>query len=249
MERVEYHRMAMLETTMWWYRALHMMMLERLSAAGLAPGSRLLDAGCGTGGFLARLAGQRPALQLSGLEYDAEAAGLARGKLGQDPAGGAIEVGSVNAMPYADAGFDAVVSADVLCHAGVDPAAALAEFRRCLRPGGLLLLNLPAYQWMASAHDAHVHNARRYTAGQARAMVAAAGFIEVRAGYWNSLLFPLMLLHRLSVGNQQNGSDVRPFPAWQDRLFFTVTAIERQLARIGLRLPFGGSVWVQARKA
>jgi SAM-dependent methyltransferase len=246
MERAEYHRMAMLETTMWWYRALHMGLMDRLSDAGLAPGARLLDAGCGTGGFLAGLASRRPDLRLDGLEYDAEAAGLARDKIGP---GLAVAVGSVNALPYADASFDAVVSADVLCHAGVDQAVALAEFRRCLRPGGLLMLNLPAYQWMASAHDVHVHNARRYTAGQAWALTAAAGFAEVRAGYWNSLLFPLMLLHRLSAGEQQDGSDVRPFPAWQDRLFFTVTAVERRLARIGLRLPFGGSVWVQARKA
>ena len=246
MERVEYHRMAVLEATMWWYRALHAHLLGRLA---LPPGACLLDAGCGTGGLLARLAALRPDLDLQGLEYDAEAAALARAKLppGRDP--DKLQVGSVNTMPYGSGQFDAIVSADVLCHAAVDEAAALTEFHRCLRPGGILLLNLPAYQWMASAHDVHVHNKRRYTFGLARNRVAAAGFMAITGGYWNSLLFPLMLLHRLTVGKSGGeGSDVKPFPAWQDRLFYTVTAVERQLADIGLRLPFGGSVWIKAKK-
>lgn len=240
--------MAMLEATMWWYRALHSQLLGRIDRLAVPPGVRLLDAGCGTGGLLARLAAMRPDLDLHGLEYDAEAAALARGKLsGRRPEN--VRTGSVNAMPYSDGYFDLIVSADVLCHAAVDEAAALAEFRRCLRPSGTLLLNLPAYQWMASAHDVHVHNKRRYTFGLARDRVAAAGFTAVTGGYWNSLLFPLMLLHRLAAGKAGGeGSDVKPFPAWQDHLFYTVTAVERQLAGIGLRLPFGGSVWIEAKK-
>lgn len=248
MERVEYHRMAILEDTMWWYRALHAGLIDRLGPAGatggLAARSRLLDAGCGTGGLLARLKTARPDLIFAGLEFDPEAAAIAAAKTGLP-----VLAGSVNALPYADGAFDAVVSADVLCHAGVDPAAALAEFRRCLKPGGLLLLNLPAYQWMASAHDRHVHNVRRYTAGQARRLLIGAGFGRVACGYWNSLLFPLMLLHRLTAGRNEAGSDVRPFPAWQESLFTAVTDAERRLARLGLALPFGGSVWVEARKS
>jgi SAM-dependent methyltransferase len=248
MERVEYHRMAALEDTMWWYRALHAGLIDRLgpagAAGGLRPGGRLLDAGCGTGGFLARLKSARPDLDLAGLEFDAEAAAIAAAKTGLP-----VEAGSVNALPYPAESFDAVVSADVLCHGGVDQDAALAEFRRCLRPGGLLLLNLPAYQWMASAHDRHVHNVRRYTAGQACRLLAGAGFAPVVCGYWNSLLFPLMLLHRLTAGRDEAGSDVRPFPAWQESLFTAITTAERRLARLGLRLPFGGSVWVEARKS
>jgi len=243
MERAEYHRMAALEDTMWWYRALHAGLIARLDRPPLPAAATVLDAGCGTGGLLARLAAARPDLALAGLEYDAEAAGVARAKTGLP-----VTTGSVNALPYPAASFAGIVSADVLCHAGVDMAAALSEFHRCLRPGGRLLLNLPAYQWMASAHDSHVHNVRRYTAGAAHRMVAAAGFAAVTAGYWNSLLFPLMLVHRLLPGRAQGGSDVRPFPGWQDRLFFSVTAVERRLFGQGRGLPFGGSVWVWASK-
>ena len=76
--------------------------------------------------------------------------------------------GSVNAMPFADRSFDAAIAADVLCHAAVDPATALIEIRRVLRPGGRLVVNMPAYAWLMSAHDRRVHNARRQTAGELR---------------------------------------------------------------------------------
>ena len=228
---------------MWWYRALHAGLIARLGRAALPAGATILDAGCGTGGLLARLAAARPDLALAGLEFDAEAAEVAQAKTRLP-----ITTGSVNAMPYRTGSFAGIVSADVLCHAGVDEAAALSEFHRCLRPGGLLLLNLPAYQWMTSAHDVHVHNARRYTAGQAHRMVAAAGFTAIATGYWNSLLFPLMLVHRLLPGKEQGGSDVRPFPAWQNQLFFSVTTVERRLFGPARGLPFGGSVWVWASK-
>ena len=243
MERGEYRRMAALEGTMWWYRALHAGLCQRLAALELPPGARLLDAGCGTGGLLRSVRRALPALLLYGVEYDPEAAAFAAARSDAE-----VTVGSLNALPYRDASFDAVVSADVLCHAKVDQASAQAELRRCLKPGGRLLLNLPAYGWMASAHDAHVHNARRYTAAGARALLRSAGFTVEAAGYWNSLLFPLMALHRLTVGRAKTASDVQAFPLPIDRLFFGVTAVERRLARWGLGLPFGGSVWLRARK-
>jgi SAM-dependent methyltransferase len=136
-----------------------------------------------------------------------------------------------------------VVSADVLCHQAVDVAAALAEVHRVLRPGGRLVLNLPAFRWLLSGHDRRVHNARRYTAGEVRALLVAHGFQAMRLRYWNSLLLPLMILRRKGPrrGAVDGGdvSDVAPFPPWQDAILFAATEIERRLA---LRPPAGGSV-------
>ncbi len=244
MDQDEYDRMAAVEETLWWYRALHRIQQQRLAALRLAPASHILDAGCGTGGLLRFLRQQMPELVFHGLEFNTEAARMAQAK-----AGLAVTEGSVNAMPFGDAAFDAIVSDDVLCHAGVDEAAALAEFRRCLKPGGRLLLNLPAYAWMNSPHDIHVHNARRYTKRQAVERLARAGFVIEAAGYWNSLLFPLMLLHRMSVGKMQTASDVRPLAPWLNTALFSIVRQEEWLNRCGLGLPFGGSVWLQAKRS
>jgi SAM-dependent methyltransferase len=203
---------------------------------------RVLDAGCGTGGLLAVLRGL-PGVELFGLEYDAVAAPRAAAK-----SGAAVARGSINALPFADASFDAVLSADVLCHAAVDPPTALAELHRVLRPGGLLVLNMPSYQWLLSAHDHRVHNTRRTTAGALRRDLAAAGFARVRARYWNGLLLPLMVVQRKVLARNKGGetvSDVAAFPPLVDATFHALTELER---RLRLPMPAGGSVLAIAER-
>jgi SAM-dependent methyltransferase len=236
LEHDEYLRMAAVEDRMWWYRALHALLLRALPAT---PGP-VLDAGCGTGGFLRRLAEARPATARLGVEVMPPAARIAQARSATP-----ICVGSVNGLPVCDASAGAVVSADVLCHAQVDQHAALAEFRRVLAPGGVLVLNLPAFRWMFSAHDRAVHTARRYTRAEVAALLAGAGFRVVRVRYWNSLLFPLMVLQRLVLARNAAVSDVRLYPAPIEAMFRAITAIERGL---NLSLPFGGSVLAVAQK-
>jgi SAM-dependent methyltransferase len=224
------------EGGMWWYRALH----ARLVAALADTRGRVLDAGCGTGGLLAALARHRPDLSRFGVEWDQGAAARARQK-----SAAAVTRGSVNALPFADAGFDAAVSADVLCHEAVDPAAALAELHRVLRPAGRLVVNMPAYQWLLSAHDRRVHNVRRLTAGATADLLRQAGFVQVRARYWNGLLLPLMITQRKILARGDAMSDVAPFPPWLDAMLHGVTELER---RLPLPLPVGGSVLAIAEK-
>lgn len=236
MDADEYTLMDEAEDAMWWYRALH----ARLVAA-LAPVSgRVLDAGCGTGGLLAALARARPALRLTGVEWAAPAASRAAEKSACP-----IARGSVNALPFADASFDAVVSADVLCHAAVHPPQALADMRRVLRPGGMLLLNMPAYDWLASAHDRRVHNARRVTPPVLRQWLDSAGFAAIRTHFWNGLLLPLMIVQRKILARGDAASDVARFPPWLDATLLGITRLECHLP---LHLPFGGSVIATARR-
>ena len=236
MEPAEYTLMDKAEDAMWWYRALHVRLIDALSGVSGA----VLDAGCGTGGFLAVLGQRRPDLRRTGLEFNAGAAWRAAAKSGAD-----IVRGSVNALPFADAGFDAVVSADVLCHEAVDPSSALAELLRVLRPGGRLVVNMPAYAWLASAHDRQVHNARRLTAGATAAMLAQAGFTRIRAHYWNGLLLPLMIMQRKLLARGDSASDVAAFPPWLDAILHGMTDLER---RLPWTPPAGGSVLAVAER-
>ena len=236
MERREYTLMDAAEGRMWWYRALH----DRLADALVGVRGRVLDAGCGTGGMLVALGMSQPALELVGLEWDGDAARRAREK-----SGAAIVCGNVNALPFCHASFDAVIVADVLCHRAVEPMTTLAELHRVLRPGGRLVVNMPAYAWLLSVHDRKVHNARRWTArGMRDCLAALLDSLEVRTRYWNGLLLPLMVLQRkLLARGDDAASDVAPFSPWLDATLHAITVIER---RLPFPLPAGGSVLATA---
>jgi len=236
MEAEEYRLMDEVEAGLWWYRALHRRLVDLLAPVR----GRVLDAGCGTGGLLTRLRTARPDLDLVGCEWDGWAAARAAGK-----AGVPVARGSVTHLPFADGCMDALVLADVLCHQSVDPVAALAEARRVLRPGGRLVVNMPAFMWLLSEHDRRVFNARRVTAGELRGWLAQAGFGAISTRYWNSLLLPLVVIRRkLLASHDGAASDVAALPPWLDTMFSSVTELERVLPR----MPAGSSVLAVATR-
>jgi SAM-dependent methyltransferase len=235
----EYDKLDAAEGRMWWFAALHANLIALLDRMG-PPKGRVLDAGCGTGGLLAKFAGR----DAFGVDREADACVRAQAKSSRP-----VCAGSVDALPFADRAFAAILSADVLCHRGVDERAALRQFHRCLGAGGLLVLNLPAYRWMLSRHDIAVHNVRRYTRKGVAALLRAADFRPIYAGYWNTVLFPLMLATRkLLPARPGEDSDVKLYSAPVEVLCRAATAIERGLMRCGVRLPFGGSVVIVAVK-
>lgn len=240
MEAVEYERMAAIEDQFWWFQALRRNMLGWLPPPSEAP-LNLLDAGAGTGGWLKYLATYRPDVAAIGLEFDGQAA-----RWGQARCAHPFVQGTVNGLPFAGASFDIVTSSDVLCHAAVDEARALAEFYAVLKPGGRLILSLPAYDWLLSEHDRAVHNSRRYTEIRLRAQLTEAGFRPQRSSYWNSLLFPLMVLRRKLWPSE--GSDVSALPPAIDATFSWLTGLETTWLAAGGRLPFGGSILIEAVK-
>lgn len=226
---------------MWYYRALHRH-VERSLAAVLPPAARVLDAGCGTGGLLRRLRGSRPQWTLTGLDFSPLACELAR-----ERTGGEVVQGSIAAMPFADAAFDAITSCDVVCQVA-EPAQAVREFYRVLRPGGFVVLTMPAYPWMYSYHDREVGNLRRYSRGEVDALLREAGFRAVRSTYWNTLLFPLAVLRRKVLPPAAPTSDVGLFPAPIEAGFNALMALEHAWLGAGGSLPLGNSVLTVAQK-
>lgn len=242
MQPDEYRKMAGVEDAMWYYRALHRHVTGSLACALPPAPVRVLDAGCGTGGLLRRLRAARPAWVLTGLDFSPRACELAR-----ERTGGEIVQGSIAALPFADATFDAVVSCDVVCQVA-DPARAGREFHRVLRPGGMVVLTMPAHQWMFSYHDRAVGNQRRYSRREVSALLEGAGFRVARDTYWNTLPFPLVVLRRKIFPPAAPTSDVGLFPAPVEAACNALMAIEHAWLRSGWRLPFGNSVLTVARK-
>ncbi len=235
---------------MWWFAALHANLALLYARMGdRAAGRMLLDAGCGTGGLLARLSttlpdGDAPNGDMIGLDADPFACERARAK-----SGCRVCAGSVNALPFADGAFGAVISADVLCHDGVDEQRALAQFHRVLCDRGILILNLPAYDWLMSAHDRAVANIRRYTRGRVVRLLEGAGFRPVFVSYWNAFLFPLMVLTRkLLPSGAEAASAVKLHSPAVEALCRAATRLEHALLGRVWRLPFGGSVIAVAAK-
>jgi SAM-dependent methyltransferase len=246
MERSEYEVMAAVEGQHWWYGGM-----RAISAALLDPiyagrgGLRILDAGCGTGGnalFLRRYG------EVVGIDLAPEAL-----ELGGPRLPGRLARASVLDLPFASGSFDLLTSFDVLYHRAVpDEDRALAEAARVLRPGGRLLIRLPAYEFLRSKHDRAVHTRRRYTSAEARELLAAGGFTVERCSYINSLLFALplaqRLLERALPALEQHDSDLAlPSPLVNEALRWPLAAEAAWLARGGA-FPVGLSILALARR-
>jgi len=236
----EYDRMAALEETMWWYRGLHANIIHCLDR--YAPGmTDLLDAGCGTGGMLTAIKARFPATRLHGVDISEQACAYAKAKSGAH-----VVVGSVDALPFQPRSFDAVISCDVLGYEMNVDAAMRGAFG-VLKPGGHLVLNLAAYQWMLSYHDRSVGQVNRYTRSSAVALLREQGFHIIFTTYWNTILFPLMVIRR-KLMSDPGRSDVESFDPIINGFFTTCLAIERLALERRMALPFGGSVLIIAQR-
>jgi SAM-dependent methyltransferase len=235
-KQAEYRRMYEAEEAQWWYAGQRAIATALL--APVLPGRgerRLLDAGCGTGYNLLELGRLGRA---TGVDLSQDALAFCRER------GVRAARASVLALPFADATFDAVTSFDVLYHAWVpDDRAAARELARVLRPGGALLVRVPALRALWGAHDTEVQSRHRYTRAELVALLASAGLRVRRATYCNSFLFPL-LLGRRSVDRllRREGSDVGFLPAPLEGVFRRTLLAEAALVRAGLSFPIGASV-------
>ena len=156
----EYEAMFKVEDRHWWYVGLRdeiMRCLERYSPGkSLEEGPlRLLDAGCGTGGlldYLRRVNGQR----LIGMDIAWEGLERSKSRHLQN-----LLQGSVTGLPFKRDTFDVITNIDVLCHTTVDERKALLEFHRVLRPKGIVVFQVPAFEWLRSEHDTAVFTRKR----------------------------------------------------------------------------------------
>jgi len=242
MRSVEYEYLNKLEDSMWWFKGLRGNVVEILSQR-IGGRFSLLDAGCGTGGMLHTLAERFTDAMLYGIDISVHACELCRGK-----SAATIQCGSVTSLPYKDRFLDVVTSLDVLEYDSVNMVNALQEFRRCLKNNGLLLLNLPAYQWMISYHDLAVGQARRFTLRGLERELTKYGFNIIYGTYWNTIAFPLMVLRRKLFVRKDGGSDVKQFPAFIEWMFLRAMRVERAIIKNKWQLPFGGSVLVLAER-
>ncbi len=238
MERAVFDRMAEQDQVHWWYVARRKILADLIAREiSLPPAeeARLLEIGCGTGHNLDML---RQFGRLDAIELDPSARALASERLGHAVADAALP--ELPGVP--DRTYHLAALLDVLEHVDGDEEA-LRSIASKLVPGGSILLTVPAYQWMWSAHDEAHHHKRRYSRRGLRSVAEAAGLEVQRIGYFNSLLFPLAAAVRIAgktTGKTESDDKVPPAPL--NRLFQAVFALERHL--VGrVPLPAGVSLF------
>ncbi len=186
MEETAYRQFEELERTHWWFRGRRTVYFGILEKhLGDDRPKRILDLGCGMGGFLHGLAdlGDRV------LPSDISVEGLARCEERGFPGG---VVSSGYALPYEDGSFDLVCMFDAIEHIE-DDHQVMREVARILRPGGLALATVPAYQFLYANNDRIAQHHRRYTRPMMRAVMEQAGLSVERNTHSNVFLFPLIL--------------------------------------------------------
>ncbi len=236
MEPREYDRTASAEEGHWWFRALRTVLADLIEQGSRESpiGGPALDAGCGTGGNLRHLLADRAAV---GIDRSPLALAHAESRTSAP-----LARGSIGELPFRDRSFGLVLCADVLYHREVkDDIAALREFRRVLQPGGWLVVNVPAYNSLRSAHDRAMHTARRYRRKSLSDRLRRAGLRPERIVSWNGLLLGPALLMRFLRRTSGDESDITALPAAVNQFLFGCARIDTFLARHRL-LPFGLSV-------
>jgi SAM-dependent methyltransferase len=231
-----------LEETLWWYVGMRAITSALLDKCCKSTDLRILDAGCGTGIMLEYLRRYGTTFGVD-LAKEAIAYCVKRGE--RD-----ISRASVDTLPFADEEFDLVTSFDVICTLEANEESAIREFRRVLKEDGLVMLRLPAYDWLRGRHDPAVHIEHRYTARELEQTLERLGFEIVKITYCNAWLLPLALIKRLILercGIGADGSDVKPLPPLVNRAFAAILSSEARLAQ-GAGIPFGLTIAAIARR-
>ncbi len=248
MKRREYDTLYAFEDVHWWYlghRLLYASLLDRFAPQSAR--GRVLDAGCGTGGFTQWLRDRYHPERIVGLDVSEEAL-MRCGERGLEE----LLCCPVEYIPFPAASFDLVLSLNVIYHREVaDDVAALREMGRVLVPGGHLLINLPALPLLRGSHDEAVGGARRYRARQFRDMLVQADLTVVKMTYFIFSLLPAIAACRLWSRHGTGGdaaSDLWMPPAVANRMLASLLGLESHVAA-HRGLPLGSSLTALARKA
>ena len=243
MKPIEYERMFSAEDRHWWYQGMAVITRGILDRH-LPPGQNreILDAGCGTGGAMASFLQDYG--RVSGFDFSIKGLEFCKAR---ELTG--VFAASVTEIPLNNERFDLVTSFDVLYHVQ-DDRQAMREMARVLKPGGALLVRVPAYEWMRRQHDIQVSAVRRYTRQKVKALFDGCGFEAVRLTCANTFLFPLavanVLLEKISPPKPE-ASELAASTGAFNHLFKAILSSEARLAARFL-LPYGLSIFALGRK-
>ncbi|MGE5392165.1 MAG: class I SAM-dependent methyltransferase [Candidatus Saccharibacteria bacterium] len=246
MQENEYKTLYELEDYYWWYVGRRRIIGNILSLTMKKPSALTVDYGCGTGSNLPLL--RRFGPKVIGLDIAPQSIDYCR-KRGEDQV--FLIQSPEDLKSRCGNGADLITLLDVLEHIE-DDAGMIRSLKSSLAPGGLLLLTVPAYQFLWSGHDIALHHKRRYTLSGIRRKLEAAGFRVEKATYAISFMFPIIAFYRMAnmIVRSTDISDPKSshviLPPKLNRFIIALLYLEAWLCRY-VKFPFGTSVIVAAK--
>ncbi len=245
---LEYSTMAGAEGSHWWYRALHTLVLNAIGEKTGDKSVRILDAGCGTGGLVSFLS-SHGYTDITGFDVSETAVQLAASKA---PQVFQLDVRET-AGHFPAESFDFIVCNDVLYYLNdEDRNALLRDFYLLLRPGGRVIMNLPALNAFRGKHDIAVDITRRFSRRDLDSVFKGCEYTSIRSVYWPFLLSPVVFLVRAGQqlsdmlwGNASIKSDVSTPHVLLNSLLFQIARFENEFLPWK---PFGSSLFIVANK-
>ncbi|MEK7633237.1 MAG: class I SAM-dependent methyltransferase [Patescibacteria group bacterium] len=239
METREYKIMYEVEDSHFWYQGMRRI-TKTLLDKYLPKNKQLkiLDAGCGTGRNILFLKNYG---QVFGIDISQEAIKFCKKRKLTN-----LKLGNVDKISFKNKSFDVVACFDVLYHKQVkDYKKVIKEFYRILKPGGVLFIRVPAFQFLYGSHDIAVHTKHRFEKEELKILLKNNNFEVLKASYVNCFLFPLAILKRmLDKSSVSDVKQINPILNWLFKipLFFEAVLIKY------FDLPFGLSVIIVAKK-
>lgn len=214
----EIDKMHRLEENHWWFQGKKSLVRSALETTAV-PDGHYLDVGCGTGMFMRELGRERFAC---GLDLSPLALSYCRDDGLQN-----LVNASCDSIPFADNTFSLISLLDIVEHTP-DDSSVMKEVYRICKPGGLVLITVPAVMTLWSSHDEAHHHKRRYTRQQLASLCQASGFSLLRLTYTNFFIFLPVLLRRTIFRKlfAREGSDLKAAPPWLNRFLRWLYEIE-----------------------
>ena len=230
------------ESGNWWFRSRNRILLWVLKKY-VGKFANFLEVGCGTGFVIQAVQEHNPKAVLCGSDYFEEGLVHARKRMPS------INFTQQDARTMDEEDFYDVIGAfDVIEHINEDELV-LSNMYRALKQGGALLVTVPQHRWLWSAVDEYSGHVRRYTCSELIEKVTLSGLRVDYVTSFVSFLIPMMWLNRLRARNADyDPMDEFRIPNWLNRLLEMIMTFELGLIKIGIKLPFGGSLLLLARK-
>jgi SAM-dependent methyltransferase len=226
----------------WWFRARNRVILWALKKQ-VGQFNQFLEVGCGTAFVLNGVREAYPHADLYGSEFFEEGLIHARKRI---PTAKFLQI-DATAMKDVDQ-YDVIGAFDVIEHIEQDELA-INNLARALKSGGSLLISVPQHKWLWSQADEFACHVRRYSRTELIRKIEGAGLKIKYTSSFVSLLIPLMWLSRVrpSKGEYDPMTEFN-IPHRINKSLELVMKFELMLMKLGISLPFGGSLLLVASK-